>query len=50
MANGPMHKGTAESGPPSAPNDGFKTLPQTDSRVRRKGHESGDGKVQGSSG
>ena len=49
MANGPMHKQTAESGPPSAPNDAFKTLPNKDSRVVRKGHESGDGKVQGSS-
>lgn len=49
MSQGPMAKTTAESGPPSAPNDAFKTLPNKDSRVVRKGHESGDGKVQGSS-
>lgn len=48
MAQGPMKSTTAESGPPSAPNDSFKTLPQKDSRVLRKGYESGDGKVQGS--
>lgn len=44
--NGPMFRETAESGPPKVPNDGFKTLPNKDSRVLRKGHESGDGKVQ----
>ena len=48
MSQGPMAKTTAESGPPSAPNDAFKTLPNKDSRVVRKGLESGDGKVQGS--
>lgn len=47
MAQGPMRERTAESGPPSIGNDQFKTLPQTDSRVKRKGFESGDGKVQG---
>ena len=49
MAQGPMHKGTAESGPTSVKGDTFSTLPQKDSRVKRKGMESGDGKVQGSS-
>jgi len=35
MAQGPMNKQTAESSPPSAPNDSFRTLPQKDSRVDR---------------
>jgi hypothetical protein len=41
---GPMNKTTAESGPPSAPNDAFRTLPQKDSRVDRNE----PGRVKGS--
>lgn len=46
MAQGPMRSKTAESGPPSVGGDTFKTLPNKDSRVKRQGMESGDGKVQ----
>ncbi len=46
MAQGPMKSKTAESGPPSAAGDTFKTLPHTDGKVKRSGMESGDGKVQ----
>lgn len=47
MAQGPMHKTTAESGPPNAPNDQFKTDPYRDSRVKRQGAEWYDGKTVG---
>ena len=32
-----MKTKTAESGPPTTKGDGFRTLPQTDSRVKRTG-------------
>lgn len=47
MARGPMATQTAESGPTTVKGDAFSTLPQKDSRVKRTGMESGDGKVQG---
>jgi hypothetical protein len=50
MSQGPMNKTTAESGPPNAPNDSFKTQPARDSRVKRTGPEWSDGHTQGSRG
>jgi hypothetical protein len=46
MAQGPLKKDTALSGPPPAKEDDFKILPQKDSKVTRTGHESYGGKTQ----
>lgn len=41
MSQGPMKSKTAESTPPSNPGgDAFRTLPQKDSRVTRRGYQS----------
>lgn len=49
MGQGPMNTKTAESTPPSAPNDSFRTLPQKDSRVNvnESGRVTGSGKKPG---